>query len=123
MDGSEDSAYASKDAWTLHGSPNLTDTEKEKTPLSRRVVDSFKRASGSHASGKNALAGDGKVFDVEGAAAATAESPLARKLKGRHLQMIAIGGSIGMFWVEPASALERMETDSGARDWALRWRW
>lgn len=37
----------------------------------------------------------GQSFDVEGAAIATADSPLAKKLKGRHLQMIAIGGSIG----------------------------
>lgn len=92
--------YGGKDAWTLAGSPNLpsyADAEKDKPPLSRRVVDSFKRASGSHASGTTALTADGKVFDVEGAAAATAESPLARKLKGRHLQMIAIGGSVGTF--------------------------
>jgi len=38
---------------------------------------------------------DGKVFDVEAAAQATADSPLARRLKARHLTMIAIGGSIG----------------------------
>ncbi|KAJ9142101.1 General amino-acid permease GAP1 [Pleurostoma richardsiae] len=34
-------------------------------------------------------------FDFDAAAARTANSGLARELKGRHLQMIAIGGSIG----------------------------
>ena len=33
--------------------------------------------------------------DVETGNIKIAESPLARRLKGRHLQMIAIGGSIG----------------------------
>ncbi|KPI39623.1 General amino-acid permease GAP1 [Cyphellophora attinorum] len=36
-----------------------------------------------------------KAYDVEQATEATAASPLLRQLKGRHLQMIAIGGSIG----------------------------
>jgi len=32
-----------------------------------------------------------RTFDAEGAAENTARAPLARKLQGRHLQMIAIG--------------------------------
>lgn len=34
-------------------------------------------------------------YDLQSAAIETAHSGLARKLKGRHLQMIAIGGSVG----------------------------
>jgi amino acid transporter len=37
-------------------------------------------------------------FDLRAAAVGTANPLLARELKGRHLQMIAIGGSIGMSW-------------------------
>lgn len=55
-------------------------------------VDSFKQHPSQIA--KKSAAGRGHV-DVETAAINVAESPLARKLKGRHLQMIAIGGSIG----------------------------
>ena len=69
--------------------------EPRRGNIINRVADSFKRDPRAHATPRGSVGADGKVFDVENAAAATAESPLARKLKGRHLQMIAIGGSIG----------------------------
>jgi hypothetical protein len=65
--------------------------------IGRRVLDSFRRDPGMHMTPKCSSGADGKVFDVESAAANTANSPLVRRLKGRHLQMIAIGGSIGNY--------------------------
>ncbi|KAF2429860.1 amino acid transporter [Tothia fuscella] len=82
--------------------------EQPRSGLAQRWVDSFKRDPKAHATPKGSVGADGKVFDVENAAAATAESPLARKLKGRHLQMIAIGGSIGTgLFVGSGSALAK----------------
>lgn len=72
--------------------PIYGETETAKPGIGRRIVDSFRRDPNAHVIGRGA---DGKSFDIEGAAANTASSPLARRLKGRHLQMIAIGGSIG----------------------------
>jgi amino acid transporter len=95
------------------GSPDYSSNfgdDYNRTGLMNRVVDSFRRDPNVHATPKGAVGADGKVFDVENAAAATAESPLARKLKGRHLQMIAIGGSIG------TSRLEGVLDISGLAD-------
>lgn len=72
----------------------------ESTPsrgsIRSRIWDSFKRDPNAHVTKKGQVGADGKVFDIESAAQATADSPLAKRLKARHLQMIAIGGSIGM---------------------------
>ena len=71
----------------------------ESDNVARRIWDSFRRNPDLHITQKGHVGADGQVFDIESAAQRTAESPLARKLKGRHLQMIAIGGSIGRSFV------------------------
>jgi amino acid transporter len=73
-----------------------------KEPWTRRFVNSFKRDPNAHVSkpGQVVDATDGHGnsagrFNHKAAAEATANSGLAHKLKARHMQMIAIGGSIG----------------------------
>ncbi|KAJ4173849.1 histidine permease [Fusarium falciforme] len=71
-----------------------------------RFVDGFKRDRSSSfftadplsqlEGGAGGRVHDGvHYYDIQSAMLETANSGLARKLKGRHLQMIAIGGSIG----------------------------
>ena len=74
--------------------PLSLEHEKGKGTMVQRVRDSFKRDPTMTVSSQALILVDGKV-DIEAAAEATANSPLKRSLKSRHLQMIAIGGSIG----------------------------
>ena len=72
------------------------DTRRPKGSFVRRTLDGFKRDPNRRVNPKGADGSNSRVFDAGAAAQATVDSPLLRKLKGRHLQMIAIGGSIGM---------------------------
>jgi hypothetical protein len=79
------------------GEPSYVETTIIHQSFGRKLFESFKRDPNRTATPIGVIGANGRVFDGKGAAKATASSPLARRLKGRHLQMIAIGGSIGKF--------------------------
>jgi amino acid transporter len=85
-----------------NNSPNRNDwapgQDEPKRAWTTRFVDSFKRDPNAHVlkpTQETANPRNRRDFDHLAAAERTANSGLATKLKGRHLQMIAIGGSIG----------------------------
>lgn len=81
-------AYSLRVILTL---PQPTSTTENDKPCSfwKRFTESFKRFDVQE------MGLDPDMSDIEKAAFATACLPLCRSLKGRHLQMIAIGGTIG----------------------------
>ena len=73
-----------------------------------RIIDSFKRDPNTalfpsdhlgHIESGGRVHNGAHYYDLHQATIETAHTGLARKLKGRHLQMIAIGGSIGMYFL------------------------
>lgn len=75
-------------------SPEYGESEPARVNISQRIWDSFKQ--NPNAQIVRSSGADGNTFDVENATENAANSSLHRRLKGRHMQMIAIGGSIGM---------------------------
>lgn len=91
------SSYAYDNGETRWGGSEST--KKAKAPFPRAFIDTFRRAPMSrYTEPEFALEDDAEWDQIHHQLKAshyTTNTGLARKLKGRHLQMIAIGGSIG----------------------------
>ncbi|PGH02083.1 hypothetical protein AJ79_07720 [Helicocarpus griseus UAMH5409] len=75
--------------------PNYDEGRGSRETVIERFVDGFRRDPNARITKKDAASTSSRGFDMEAAISNTASTLLHRKLKGRHLQMIAIGGSIG----------------------------
>ncbi|OBT48688.1 hypothetical protein VE00_00778 [Pseudogymnoascus sp. WSF 3629] len=82
---------------SFNGEPFYEKSRRRSLP--HQFIDSFRRDPNRHIIDPLGSLGDVDhqdwVYDPNQAILRTANTRLARKLKGRHLQMIAIGGSIG----------------------------
>ncbi len=113
--GTEESYYTIS---TATATPLLT---KPKGAITiPNVFNSFRSDQSRGAAPQSAinLGQHGRSFNTKQAAFNTANAPLVRRLKGRHLQMIAIGGSIGQF---PYDCM-RLSCNS-RRYWSIYWEW
>lgn len=96
--------FTTTTAYSVSVAPRPSKAAQEDT-MPQRVFDSFKRVPGARLSGQHgyyinddmddARPNGDRFYDVRAANARTANTGLSRDLKGRHLQMIAIGGSVG----------------------------
>lgn len=105
-DGELNTLKMKEDSLTHGSSFSMREPDYDDDGLPRywdRFFDGFKRDPNSGILSNDPLSNveggrmhDGAhYYDLRSAMEETANSGLARKLKGRHLQMIAIGGSIG----------------------------
>jgi amino acid transporter len=78
---------------TAAASPERDEYAHTKGSYMTRIVDSFRRDPNASVIKKEAVS-RGR-FDHKSAAENTANTGLVQKLQSRHMQMIAIGGSIG----------------------------
>ncbi|KAL4808455.1 amino acid permease-domain-containing protein [Aspergillus unguis] len=74
--------------------PAYGESSSRRGSLGQRVLGSFQRDPNAQVTAVASFSAS-KGYDIEHATAKAATSPLQRSLTGRHLQMIAIGGSIG----------------------------
>ena len=95
MDKESGSGHRNRSPDSSNAPVSLKDDSGPKESWLARVWVSFQRDPNASVTKPGSFTSKGKIFDVERAAEATAVSPLLRRLKARHLQMIAIGGSIG----------------------------
>lgn len=79
---------------SVESPPTYGETTSRHGSVGSRVLESFQRDPNAHVTAFASFS-EGVGYDIENAAVKTANSPLQRSLTGRHLQMIAIGGSIG----------------------------